>query len=534
MSALAPTATAVAFDEDRWSYADLATATVTASAALEGLGISRGSQIALLATNSPAWLQVAFGAMRLGACVNAFNTWVRAYDLDHLLEASAAEVLVMVDSVGSTSLLDQLKELVPEAWEAAPGGWRSPRYPSLRYLIVLDASEKQPPGALSWARLVDQSPGGQQGGFAVNDRSDGDDVAMVLYTSGSTQNPKAVPMIHQAMIENGFAIGERLGLCGDDRIWLGSPLFWSFGIANATMAALTHGACLVLQERFEPVVAAATLAANACTAAYLLPSMVDALIRSGVDAEIRQIEELRTGITIGRPDEIARVIEKLDIPEICNVYGSTETYGNCCVTPRSLPAGVRMTTQGEPLPGVELRIVDPDSGKVVTTGVEGEIQVRGRIMPGYVGSPASTSSVMTPDGWFRTGDTGILRPDGRLRFVARHSEVIKTSGINVSPAEIEAFLSRHPSISDVAVVGIPHEAKGEVPVAFIATSDTNLTEAVLFDFCRGAIASYKIPTRILVVDRLPQTTTGKLARKDLLSLAKDAVNAQEHAAKATR
>jgi fatty-acyl-CoA synthase len=367
----------------------------------------------------------------------------------------------------------------------------------------------------------------------LDDRSDGDDIAMVLYTSGSTQRPKAVPMVHASMIENGFAIGERLGLSRDDRVWLGSPLFWSFGIANATMATLTHGACLVLQERFEPVLAGETLAANACTAAYLLPSMVDALVRSGADAQVRRVKELRTGVTIGRPDEVERVIRGLDIPEICNVYGSTETYGNCCVTPRTLPAAERMITQGEPLPGVELRIVDPGSGEVVMTGVDGEIQVRGRIMPGYVGSPVSTSQAMTPDGWFRTGDTGSLRADGRLRFLARHSEVIKTSGINVSPAEVETFLLRHPSVSDVAVVGVPHDVKGEVPVAFIVASDPNLTEADLLDFCRGAIASYQIPARILALDRLPQTTTGKLARKELLSLAEDAVAAHQRATEVT-
>lgn len=522
-----PQAPALVAGRDRLSYADLADRARAAAGVLSLLGVERGSRVALLATNTISWHEVAFGALRRGARVDAFNTWVRAYDLQHLLAASGAEVLIMVPAAGSTDLLAELRLVLPELWESTPGLWRSAGYPSLRHVVVL-GDDNLPRGAESWSALLaatmrSGSVGNTSGAADVDsDLSDPDDIATVLYTSGSTQYPKAVPLVHSTMIENAFGIGERMGLSEHDRVWLGSPLFWSFGIANAAIATMSHGACLVLQERFSPEEAAALMQAESCTAAYLLPSIVDALAVNAGPA-VRSLDSLRTGLTIGRPDEVRRVVDELGIADICNVYGSTETYGNCCVTSHSLPLADRLVTQGEPLPGVELRIVDATSQTVVPVGEPGEIQVRGHVMPGYIGDPSTTAAVMTEDGWFRTGDTGLLREEGRVQFLARHSEMIKTSGINVSPAEVESLLSQHPSVVDVAVVGAPHPTKGEVVVAFVSTRAPDLSGQDVIDFCKGAVASYKIPWTVVVVSDLPRTSTGKLARKQLLSQANSAL-----------
>lgn len=523
---LIPDAPALVAGSDRLTYAVLATLVRAAAGALSRIGVEPGSRVALLATNTAAWHELAFGAMRRGARVDALNTWVRAYDLKHLLAASAAEVLVMVPAVGSTDLLAELHAVVPELWECLPGQLRSADYPRLRHVVVL-GGDHLPSGALSWLGLLAAAPREAEGSARDDDQlyrdlSKADQVATVLYTSGSTQYPKAVPLVHSAMIENGFAIGERMGLRRDDRVWLGSPLFWSFGIANAAMATMTHGACLVLQERFAPELAAALMTSEECTAAYLLPSIVNALAVS-VGPQVRSLGSLRTGVTIGRPDEVRRVVDELGISGICNVYGSTEVYGNCCVTPHSLPVEERLVTQGEPLPGVELRIVDLDTSEVVAVGLPGEIQVRGHVMPGYIDDPVTTTGVMTEDGWFRTGDTGLLRPDGRLQFVGRHSDMIKTSGINVSPAEVEGFVSQHPLVVDVAVVGAPHPTKGEAVVAFVCTSAPDVSGDDIIDFCRGAVASYKIPAIVVVVSDFPRTSTGKLARKELVNQARSAL-----------
>lgn len=521
MAAQDPEAPAVVAGQVRLSYADLSRRVRRAATALEGLGVCSGSRVALLSTNSAAWLEVAFGVLRRGARLDALNTWVRAYDLRHLLQTSAAEVLVMVPTAGSTDLLTELQQLLPALWQSAPGEWRSEDYPQLREVVLLDDVPHRPCGARSWDTSLAHLGDGSNGPGDL-DLSRPHEVATVLYTSGSTRYPKAVPLVHSTMVENGFGIGERMGLQAADRVWLGSPLFWSFGVANAAMATMSHGACLVLQERFSPGEAGALLREERCTAAYLLPSITDALVAEAAE-EVRALDHLRTGLTIGRPDEVRRVVEELGITGICNVYGSTETYGNCCVTPHTLPLEDRMVCQGEPLPGVEVRIIESVGDSVVPRGTAGEIHVRGHVMPGYLGDPTSTAAVMAEGGWYRTGDTGLMRADGRLQFIARHSEMIKTSGINVSPAEVESFLSEHPGIEDVAVVGAPHPTKGEVVVAFVSSHDATLSEGDVIDFCKGSIAGYKVPWSVILVDELPRTGTGKLARKQLSSLAAAAV-----------
>lgn len=514
MSGDHPQSEAVVFDGQRLTYAQLASQVRVASAKLEGLGVGSGSRVAALAPNSALWLEVAFGSLRRGCVLHAFNTWVRTYDLEYLLSASEAEVLVMAATVGKTDMLGELRPLVPELWSSEPGAWVSERYPQLRSIVVLGGGEL-PSGALSWEQL-DPGPAADSPDF-----SNPDDVATVLYTSGSTQYPKAVPLVHSTMIDNGFGIGERMRLTTADRVWLGSPLFWSFGIANAVMATMTHGACLVLQDRPKPATTADLLAIERCTAAYLLPTIVSAL-HEEVGARIRDLAHLRTGLTIGRPDEVEVVAHGLGIEGICNVYGSTETYGNCCVTPTDLPLEERLVSQGPPLPDVEVRIME--AGEVVRRGDPGEIQVRGHVMREYVGAPDVTQDAFTEDGWYRTGDTGLLRADGMLQFVGRHSEMIKTSGINVSPAEVESFLRRHPDVVDVVVVGAPHPTKGEAVVAFVIARQA-VREQEVIDFCWGSVASYKIPTRVVLVEDFPRLSTGKIARKYLAADAAAAVQA---------
>lgn len=512
-AARTPEAPALVAGAVRWTYAELDAAVTRAADALRSLGVGPGSRVGLLATNTAEWPAVALGAHRLGARVDAFNTWVKAWDLEHLLGSSECDVVLTVASVRSTDLLGELRKLLPELWDAdAPDGvWRSPRFPALRRVVVLGAGEP-PAGALRWDTVVAAAePGGRS-------EPAPDDPAFVLYTSGSTSTPKAVPLCHRDMIANAFHIGERMGLSGTDRVWLGSPLFWSFGSANAMMATLTHGACLVLQEQFDPQEAARLLRTERCTAAYLLPTMVDALLP--VADEVRAVAELRTGLTIGRPDQISRVADDLGIAEICNVYGSTETYGNCCVTAHDWPLPARLVSQGQPLPGVELRVVD-EEGALHHADATGELQVRGRIMPGYLGDPAATAEAMTADGWYRTGDRVHLRSDGAVEFRARLTEMIKTSGINVSPAEVESYLSRHERVAAVVVVGAPHPTRGEVAVAFVTSNDgaDGLDPEELRRYCREGIAGYKVPWEIVVVPRLPTTGTGKILRRELVDEA---------------
>ncbi|HEY3737854.1 MAG TPA: AMP-binding protein [Jatrophihabitans sp.] len=507
----------------RWTYSQLADEVAHAAAALDDIGVGVGSSVALLAPNIAQWVPIALGAQLVGARVDAFNTWVRAYDLDYLLRTSGADVLVTVDTVRSANLIGEITTLLPELEHNAPGEWRSAAYPSLRHIAVL--GQQAPRGADRWDDLRKRASGAvetQRAALRSAPVIDGESVAFVLYTSGSTKNPKAVPLEQRKLIENGFHIGERMGLGADDRIWFGSPLFWSFGCANALMATFTHRACFVLQEQFEARAAVALMAEERVTAAYLLPAMAEALAAAAPD-EMRALDSLRTGATIGRPDEVERVALDLGVGEICNVYGATENYGNCCVTDRRDPLEVRLYTQGRPLPGVEARVVDPETGELLGRGVPGELHIRGRVTRGYLNDDEANAEAFAPDGWYRTGDRMIINDDGSVTYIGRLNDMIKTSGINVSPAEVEGFLTTHPDVAEVVVMGAPHPTRDQVVVAFVVPKTPELTAESVTDYCRANIAGYKVPWVVSIVSSIPTTGTGKIARRNLLDTAAELV-----------
>jgi fatty-acyl-CoA synthase len=222
------------------------------------------------------------------------------------------------------------------------------------------------------------------------------------------------------------------------------------------------------------------------------------------DYDPDRTKSLRTGLTLGNEADIRLVAERLAIPRVCNIYGQTETYGNCCVTPASWPLARRSTSQGPPLPCVELSIRD-ESGLALDCGQVGEIYAR---------------SSFAPDGWFATGDLGLLDVDGCLHFAARAAEMIKTGGINVAPSEVEEFLVTHPLIEEAAVVGVDDEHMDQLVVAFVVTGGA-LEEGQLREWCTTRIAAYKVPARFHLLDRLPETTTGKPDRRRLLDLDRE-------------
>jgi len=329
-----------------------------------------------------------------------------------------------------------------------------------------------------------------------------------------------VPLSHGGIIENGFNIGERQGYTNDDRVLLAPPLFWSYGSANALSAVLTHGATLVLQSRFEPGEALHLIEQHRCTALYTLPAITAALI-SHPEFRPERTRSLRTGLTIGTAQDVMTAATVLGAREMCNVYGQTETYGNCCVTWHHWPLEQRAACQGPPLHGVTIRIVDEITGVALTAGQPGLIEVKGYVMRGYIGaSAAQTGAAMTADGYFRTGDMGELNEMGDIRFIGRTTEMIKKGGINISPAEVEDLLMRHPAVAQAGVVGVPDADQGELIAAFVVCKPgLVLTEAALTAHCRELASRYKVPDFISFRETLPVTATGKLMRRDLKTLA---------------
>jgi fatty-acyl-CoA synthase len=503
---------------------------------LRGLGVRRGSVVGLMCTNRPEWLVTALATVRLGGRVAAFNTWAKNWDLQHLLAESGCEVLVALSDFRDADLESLVRELVPEAWRAGSPGWRASDYPALREIVFIGQQEPAP-GLRSFAGLL-RPPGDRpasvpepshdsqrQPSSPTRSVGNGDEPILVLYTSGSTARPKAVPIHHRTALEHGRDVAERMGVTNTDTVWIPVPLFWSYGGANALMVTLTTGATAVLQEAFEPAEALRIIEEQECTVGYTLPNITAALVAHHEFSPAR-VETLDKGMTIGSPRDVEITAQDLGMAQVCNAYGSTELYGGCCVTPWDWPLERKKHSQGPPLPGNTVVIRDPMSRTPLPTGQTGQITVRGQVTSGYLGDAEQTRAAFSDDGEFSTGDLGYLDDDGNLHFVGRASEMIRTGGINIAPAEVEEFLRLHPSVAEVAVVGVAHETKGEVAVAYVTVAEgpDPITEADLEGYCRDRIASYKIPARFLVTEcGLPRTDTGKLSRAAVRSLATEAL-----------
>lgn len=514
---MAPTQLAVVTTDGSVTYQELLDAASHCARALAADGVGPGQRVALLTNNRIEWLACAFGCAAVGAILAPLNTWVKTWDLDYLLAHARPTVLIAIDQVGAQDFVAYLRQLMPHLWSGESAGADHERYPSIRSVVVI--GDNVPPKATRYADWLSSAPAAVPSGLAAEPA----DIAMVLYTSGSTARPKAVALKHGHLVENGYEIGERQGLTTDDRIFLASPLCWAFGGANALMACLTHGSTLVLQAQFEATEALRMLERHACTSIYTLPVMTRNLLAvPGFDPAM--LPDLRKGVTLGSAAEIVVAAQRLGVDQICNIYGSTETYGNCCVTPHNAPEQRRAASQGPPLPGTELRIVDPESGDVMPRGQIGEILVRGRISPGYMDVDGHSHAVTDAEGFLHTGDLGWLDADGWLTFSARDSEMIKTAGINVSPVEVEEYLRTHPDVEEVAVAGGEDPVRGQQVVAFVRLQPAaNLDPQELRDWCKQSIASYKVPALFLNVDALPTTPTGKLARRELSALATEAL-----------
>ena len=499
-----PNQTALICPQGRFSYSDLAARAAQVAGAMHALGVRRGDRVGLLMSNRVEWLDICLGACVLGAVTVPLSSWSTRAELAVLLKDSNVSLLVTTARCGDSHFEADLVAL-----ESAPG------MPSVDRIWLIDGElSKFPDFAIEVGRASPlEVPAPGEGASAA-------DNVFILYTSGSTSAPKSVPLQQFALIENGFNIGERQGLTAEDRVLLAAPLFWAFGGANALPATFSHGATLVLMERFDPALALTVIEEERCTAIYTLPAMTAALARHPT-YQAKRLASLRTGLMIGSAEDFLFAVEKLGVSELCNVYGATETYGNCAVTWYHWPLERRVHCQGPPLPGQQMRFVDEVTGAVVPTGTPGLTEVRGYITRGYSGaSTVQNAKTFTDDGYYKTGDMGMINAEGDFVFVGRVSEMIKRAGINVSPAEVEEVLRRHPSVQDAAVVGVPDAARGERIFAFVVpAAPGTLDLEALSLHCGREASKYKLPDHIEVCESLPLTVTGKLQRNELKILA---------------
>ena len=484
---------------------------------LYAFGVRPGNRVAVLLPNRVEWFDMAFGAFELGATVVPLSTWSRSWDLEFCLRHCEAQVLITMDEFRGNRYVDYLSELAPELASSDRFHLELPSFPTLRRIVTITGQAS--PGMWTLAELL-------AAGRAVTDHeiddcrrhAHSDDLAYILYTSGTTSTPKGVMVEHGSCVENGFLIGERQHLTAADRLWLAVSLSWGLASENALPAIMTHGGTLVLQESFEADEALRLFEDEKVTVFYGMPNMIQALTEHP-DRSMRDCSSLRTGVMIGSSSEVRRAAEDLGVTCICNVYGSTETYGNCCVTDAEDPLEVRASCQGLPLLGMDVRIVDPVSREVLEPGQTGDICVGGRVVPGYWNDPKRTAEAFY-EGDYLTGDRGYFDGEGRIHFVGRIKDMIKTGGINVAPAEVEEFLMSHPDVRQAYVLGVADPVKTQIVVGIVElNSDLPLTARELRAFCRARIASYKIPQHFYFVTEsdVPRTGTGKVNKVALLA-----------------
>lgn len=490
---------------ERYTYASLRVQVRAFAKGLHALGVRQGDKVAILMGNTPEWIIADLAICQLGGVMVAVNTWATTRELQYILAHSDATMLVASDQYLKYDYFKMLGKLEPLAQSM----------PLMRHILHVGTRPYR-----------DSIPFGEvfARGHSVGDVTidaagaaiDPNDVAYLLYTSGSTSTPKGVQLQHYALIENMWNIGERMHVTEHDRLWLAVSLFWGLGCENALFNLMTHGGCVVLQESFEAGEALRIIAEERCTIFYGMPNMVQAMAEHP-DRAIYDISCMKRGGTLGTPEQLQRIVD-LGVTNFSTIYGLTESYGNCTVAGADDPFDLKCATVGKPLPGVDLRIVDVDTGKEQPRNTVGEIRLKGYVTIGYYKDEDKNREAFDANGYFRTGDLGFLDEDDNLYFRGRLKEMIKTGGINVAPVEVEESLLRHPAVKLAFVTGVPDDRRDEVIAAVIVRQDgKTVDQSALADHCRRELASYKVPRLMIFVDEreLPLTTTGKLQKNRL-------------------
>lgn len=503
--------------ERRWTYAAFREEVRRLAKGLMRLGLDPGDKLALLMGNRAEWLLAEFAALLAGATLVAVNTWFRTHELAHVLRHSDCTTLITADRYLGQDYLGMLREI----------GVGGASLPSLRHVVCLaEGGAAMPAGMTPFARLAELGRDVPDAALdAVGARLRPDD-AYILYTSGTTAMPKGAQLCHRGIVENGFHIGERQHLGADDRLWMGISLFWAFGCMNALPAIMTHGGAIVLQRRFEPGEALKLFERERCSVYYGTPNMTLALVEHP-DRETRDLSALRTGLTIGG-ERAVRLAIALGVREICQCYGLTEAYGNSSVSDAGEPEALRATACGQPLPGTEIVIADPETHRPLPTGEIGEIKIRGRIMPGYYKDPQRNAEAFDAAGFLLSGDLGWRDHAGYVHFHSRLKEMLKSGGILFAPSEVEDFLAGLPEIGEAHAVGVPDPRKDEVVAcAVLLRAGARLTAEEIVGRCRQALAAYKVPAHIWFArpDELPRTATGKVQKFRLRELLIERIGA---------
>ncbi len=500
------------------SYRDLQQQAQHAARALLALGVKRGDRVGALLGNQPEWVVMCFAAAYVGATFVPLNTWYKKVELAWTLRHCGISVLVTLTRFLNQNFGAMVQELVPELAQARGSRVQAAGLPELRAVVTLGDPVA---GALSWRDFMAEGASVpaealQAAASAVSP----DDTAFILYTSGSLAEPKGVRLNHGGVVRNGYWMGQARAIDGDDRVWLGSPLFYGLGATNALPVTLAQGATLVLQGSFEAGAAIGVIAKTQATVYYGTGNMTRAIL-DHADFSLARVGSLSKG-NAGTMAEYKRLtLVEMGISRASPAYGLTESYGNATVGHADDPLEAKLHTSGRPLPETELRIVDPASHEPLPAGQVGLVLLRGHTTPGYHANPEETRKALRPDGFFDTGDLGSLDVEGRFIFHSRLKEVIKSGGINVSPIEVEQLLVQHPHVRDAYVVGVSDVVRGELIVAFV-DAERPVAEGEIKSFVKERVASFKVPHHVFFRSeaQLPRLASGKVAKYKLAEEAR--------------
>ena len=449
-------------------------------------------------------LFLALGSM--GAVTVPVNTRLRAEEVGYALRQSRVTTLVMADRLLRVDFVAMLRGLCPAIDHALPGD----TLPELARLIVI--GDDVPAAAIGWEAML-------AGGVPADPCCEPGDTLLIQYTSGTTAFPKGVLLAHRSMLGNGFVSGGRMGLRIADRFHSARPFFHVAGSSLSILACVQHAATLVTMERFEPGAALALMERERCTHFSGNDTMALMLLNHP-DRPLRRLV-LRGAWAAASPSIVRRIIDELGARECVVGYGLSEASPNVAQSCWWEPEDVRVGGRMRPQPGVEVRICGLD-GTPCPAGAMGEVKVRGyTVMRGYFDKPAETAAALDPQGWLSTGDLGRLGEDGRLEFTGRAKEVIRVGGENVSPAEVEDILHRHPAIRQAVVVGVPDTRLMEVPCAFVILNDGQAADGVedaVLGWAKANMAGFKAPRYLCVVDGFEQigmTASSKIQKAQL-------------------
>jgi fatty-acyl-CoA synthase len=478
----------------RWTYAELHEQVERCARGLVARGVVPGDRVGIWAPNCAEWVVVQFATAKAGAILVNINPSYRLRELEYALRQSGCSLLVLAPRFRDADYV----ELVAAA-----------DAPELRATVVLGEE---------WERLLaDGSSVAAEELRAREAELDFDQPINIQYTSGTTGFPKGATLSHHNILNNGFFIGEELGYTPADRVCIPVPFYHCFGMVLGNLAAVTHGACMVIPaEAFEPGAVLETVAAERCTSLYGVPTMFIAELAHPKFGSY-DLTTLRTGIMAGSPcpvEVIRRVTSEMHMHEVTICYGMTETSPVSTQTPRGAPLDKQVGTVGRVHPHVEVKIVDPATGRTLSRGEAGELCTRGySVMLGYWEDEEATRAAIDAGRWMHTGDLATMDDEGYVNVVGRIKDMIIRGGENVYPREIEEFLYTHPEIADVQVFGVPDEKYGEEICAWVVLKDgSTLDEDAIRELCRGQIARFKIPRHVRVVDGFPMTVTGKVQK----------------------